>query len=331
VSSSPGEHTPAARDPLERQRVHDRLGGGAVDEAKRNRHRRERAPVVDGRAESRQGGAMFGHAVALVLLEAVAGMRGAEARHQPVARDLGDDRRRRDRGDQPVAADHRLAVAAAVDAVAAVDEHEARPDRQRRHRARQRPQRGAQDVVAVDARRRRHRHRDLGARADALVQHFAPLSRQLFGIVEPTRHVVRIEDDGGGNDRAGERPPARFVTAGNRPHAALERRALAAERRARLFLAKRQARRFLFLARDSVAADLIATHAVHDDHATARAAMSNGVPEDYGENATGSAASRTTDINGPRDIYEIPLTAVSDCGKIVGCVVERIGKHAVGA
>ena len=57
--------------------------------------------------------------------------------------------------------DHRLAVAAAVDAVAAVDEHELRPHRQRRDRARQRPQRGAQDVVAVDARGRAERDRDL--------------------------------------------------------------------------------------------------------------------------------------------------------------------------
>ena len=49
----------------------------------------------------------------------------------------------RDRGDQAVAADHRLAVAAGVDAVAAVDKDEARPDRQRGDGAAQRPQRGA--------------------------------------------------------------------------------------------------------------------------------------------------------------------------------------------
>ena len=49
--------------------------------------------------------------------------------YQPVARHLGDDRGRRNRGDQSVTADHRLAVAAAVDAVAAVDIHKPRLDR----------------------------------------------------------------------------------------------------------------------------------------------------------------------------------------------------------
>ena len=73
-----------------------------------------------------QRGEMLGHAVAHVALEAVAGMRQAEPRHQPVARHLGDDRGRRDRGHERVAADHRLAVAAGIDAVAAVDEDQLR-------------------------------------------------------------------------------------------------------------------------------------------------------------------------------------------------------------
>ena len=79
---------------------------------------------MDGRAEPVQRLEMLRHAVAHVALEAVAGMRERQPHHQPVARDLGDDRGRRDRRHQRVAGDHRLAVAAAVDAVAAVDEHE---------------------------------------------------------------------------------------------------------------------------------------------------------------------------------------------------------------
>ena len=78
------------------------------------------------RPESVERGEMLGDAVAHMALEAVAGMRGAEADHQAVAGHLGDDRGGRDRGDKAVAADHCLAVAAGVDAVAAVDEDEAR-------------------------------------------------------------------------------------------------------------------------------------------------------------------------------------------------------------
>ena len=82
-----------------------------------------------------------------------------------------------------------------------------RPHRQRRHRARQRPQRGAQDVVAVDARGRREGDRHLGAGADLGVELLALFAVELLGIVEPARHALGIEDDGGGDHRAGERPP----------------------------------------------------------------------------------------------------------------------------
>ena len=83
---------------------------------------------------------MLGHAIAHMALEAVAGMRGADLLHQPVARDLGDDRGRGDRRHERVAADHGLAIARHIDAVAAVDEDELRADRKRRDRARQRPE-----------------------------------------------------------------------------------------------------------------------------------------------------------------------------------------------
>jgi hypothetical protein len=44
----------------------------------------------------------------------------------------------------------------------------------------------------------------------------------------------------GGDDRAGERTPARLVAAGDRPHAAFHRGALAAEGRADVRLSERQ-------------------------------------------------------------------------------------------
>ena len=97
---------------------------------------------------------MFRHGVALVGFEAVARAIQRQCAHQAVARHLGDDRGGRDRHDNAVAADHRIAVAGHVDLVAAVDEHMLRHLGQRTDRARQRPERGAQDIVAIDPRRR---------------------------------------------------------------------------------------------------------------------------------------------------------------------------------
>jgi len=76
---------------LERQDLGDRIGGVGTQFAEGDRHRRKRPPVMNGRTEPIQGFEMLGHAVAHVAFEAVAGMGGAEALHQPVARNLGDD------------------------------------------------------------------------------------------------------------------------------------------------------------------------------------------------------------------------------------------------
>ena len=125
-----------------------------------------------------QGLEMLRHRIAHMALEAVAGMRGADLLHQPVARHLGDDRRRGDRRDQRVAADHGLAIAGHVDAIAAIDEDEMRADRKGGHRARQRPERRPQDIVAVDARGRAEGDRDLRTVANDVVELFALLARR---------------------------------------------------------------------------------------------------------------------------------------------------------
>src|SRR5262249_32450022 len=79
-----------------------------------------------------------------------------------------------------------------------------------------------------------------GARADLGVQLFARFGVEFLGIVEPARHARGVEDDGGGNDRTGERSPTRFVAAGDRPYPAFHRGALATEGRTEVFLAERQ-------------------------------------------------------------------------------------------
>ena len=176
---------------------------------------------------------MLRHGIALVVLEAVARAIQRQRAHQAVARHLGDDRGRRDRHHHAVAADHRVAVAGGVDPVAAIDEHVLRHLRQRTHRARQRPQRGAQDIVAIDPRRRGKGDREGRGRADLLEQFLAALGGQPLGIVEALRNALGIEHHGGGHHRPGQRPAPGLVAAGDRPDAALHQRALAAKARRR--------------------------------------------------------------------------------------------------
>gem|GEM_PF-6658163 len=172
---------------------------------------------------------MLRHRIAHVALEPVARMRGAQAAHQAVARDLGNDRGRGDREHQRVAADHRAALAIDIDAVDAVDEHEPGQYGKRLDGARQRPERRAADIVGLDARRRRDRDRDLGGRADFLVKDRARLGVQLLGIVQAPGDAPGIENDRRGNHRTGQRPPARLVAARDRENALLHRVTLAIE------------------------------------------------------------------------------------------------------
>ena len=62
-----------------------------------------------------------------------------------------------------------------------------------------------------------------------------------FEFVEPAWHIVGIENDGGGDDRPGQRPAPSLIAACHRPDAALERGTLAPERRPEDFFIERQA------------------------------------------------------------------------------------------
>src|SRR6202040_3244651 len=77
----------------------------------RRYNRCKKPAVMHGGSEPMQRLEMLRHAVALVGFETIARAILRQLAHQPVARDLGDDRRRRDRDDQSVAADHGFAVA----------------------------------------------------------------------------------------------------------------------------------------------------------------------------------------------------------------------------
>ena len=99
----------------------------------------EKAPVMHRGTEPVQRLQMFRHAIALVGLKAITRTILGELAHQSVTRDLGDDRRRRDREHESIAADHGIATASGIEPVASVDEHVLRHFRQRVHRALQRP------------------------------------------------------------------------------------------------------------------------------------------------------------------------------------------------
>ncbi len=199
----------------------------------RGNDRREKSAVVDARSEPVQRLAMFRHGVALVVFEAVARAIQRQRAHQAVARHLGDDRGGGDRHHDAVAADHRIAVAGRVDLVAAVDEHMLRHLGQCTDRARQRPERGAQDIVAIDPRRRGKGDRKGRCRADLLEQFLAALGRQPLGIVDALGNSLRVQHDGGRHHRARQRTAPGLVAAGHRPDAALDQRPLAAKARRR--------------------------------------------------------------------------------------------------
>src|SRR5581483_802803 len=152
--------------------------------------------------------------------------------HQAVAGHLRDDRGCGNRRHDAVAAHYRLHHAIERQAVAAVDENITWPARERIHGTGERPQARPQDIVAVDARRRRDANRDLSGRRDLLEEDVALFGIEHFGIIKALRCARGIEDHRRRHDRPGPWAPARFVASGDRrePEAILPR--LAGEGRA---------------------------------------------------------------------------------------------------
>ena len=104
---------------------------------------------------------------------------------------------------------------------------------QRTNRARQRPERGAQDIVAIDPCGRSKGDRKGRCRADLLEQFLAALGGQPLGIVDTLGDSLRVQHHGGGHHRTRQRPASGLVAAGHRPDAALDQPPLAAKARRR--------------------------------------------------------------------------------------------------
>jgi len=148
--------------------------------------------------------------------EAVFGELPVDVQHDPVARDLGDDRRGRHRRAAGVAV-HQVPLRAGEPA----QRDEIGDDQIRSHlELVQRLQHGhpgrLQDVDAVDrdviddadADRDRARH-------DDVVELGAPLRREELGIGQALDAAIGIDDDGRRDDRPGQRPAAGLVHPGH--------------------------------------------------------------------------------------------------------------------
>lgn len=136
--------------------------------------------------------------------------------HDPIARDLGDNRRGGDGETDLVAPDD--AFRRTIEPrgrLQTVDQNQARRLRQGRHRARHRGQGRAQYIEFVDLGDRRLADADDGAFHQRVMEHGAAAAAQAFRIVDAAGHIVMIEDDGGGDHGAGPRPPSRLVDAGD--------------------------------------------------------------------------------------------------------------------
>src|SRR5262249_31758434 len=197
---------------------------------------------MDGRAKTGESRKMLWHAVTHMPFKTVAGVSQAEPGHEPVARDFRYDRRRRNRHHQRIARYDGFAIATTIDLLVSVDKDQFRLHRQRPDRSGERPERGAQNIIAVNALDRPQRNSDLPGRPDVRVKFLALRGIELLGIIKATRVSGGIENPCSRNDGPGKRPPARLIAAGNGKNPLIQSAALAPECRPQDRLVERQAR-----------------------------------------------------------------------------------------
>ena len=173
---------------------------------------------------------MLGRGVANVLCEAPARMQSVRVTHVAVARDLGDDRRRRDRRAGGVAVDDRALRALEFRNREAVDQAHHFPGDAARHgddRGAQGCQVGPVQAAGVDPADAARDHRDAGRGAQhAREQLLARLLGVLLGVVERCeRTQIRggerlvVEQHAGRHQRPRQRTATGLIRAGHQPHA----------------------------------------------------------------------------------------------------------------
>src|SRR5262249_32222393 len=128
-----------------------------------------------------------------------------------------------------------------IDLLVSVDKDQFRLHRQRPDSSCERPERGAQNIIAVNALDRPKRYSDLRGRTDFLVKFLAFRGIELLGIIKATRDSLGIENHGSRTDGSGKSPPARLIAAGNGKNPHIQSAALAPECRPQDRLVERQA------------------------------------------------------------------------------------------
>src|SRR6185437_3993405 len=200
----------------------------------------KRLAMVDRRAQPRERREMLRDAIPHVALKSVSRMSQSKPCHQPIARHLGYYRRGRNREHQRIARDDSQTVATTINLPVSVDEYQFWPNRKRFDCTRQRPKRGAQDIVAINALNRSESDCHLRGRADFFVESPTRGSIEFLRIVEPARDFLRIKHNRRRHDRPGQGPPTCLVATGDRENALVERASFAPKSRAQYRFVERQ-------------------------------------------------------------------------------------------
>jgi hypothetical protein len=157
-------------------------------------------------------------AVAFVLAEAILGKARAEVAHNRVARDFRDYAGGGNAQAEAIAIDNCGLRKRKGENGQAVDEHMVGLETQGVGGDAHRLVRRAQDIDRVDLDRIDNSDRpgDRAVPNQLVIDLFASLGEKLLGIVQPAVPEFFGEDDSGRYDGTGQRPPARFIDAGDR-------------------------------------------------------------------------------------------------------------------
>src|SRR5271169_5876411 len=185
--------------------------------------------MMRGGSELEDRSAVLAGRIPDVGLPAISPIAPGERAHDAIARDLGDDRGRRDRKAEPISLHDGLHGTGERRRDVAVYEGHVGVNPEGGDRPRHRQQRSAQDIDAVDFTRARRTKADMrdaapDASPDCPPARLALLGGQHLRIVEPLvqgpGEATRVEDYGGGHDRPSERPAPGLVDAADDPRRA---------------------------------------------------------------------------------------------------------------
>ena len=160
---------------------------------------------------------MFAHTITFVAGEAILRILRVEFDHEAVAGDFGDDAGGGDGNAKGVAADERRVVDGEAAHGESVDEGVVGFRGQGLDGAGHGEVGGAKDVEGIDFLDAGGADGpvDFGAGGQGSVEAFAFFGGELFGVIEADEGEVRRQDDGGGDDGAGEGSASGFVDTGH--------------------------------------------------------------------------------------------------------------------